>query len=435
LPSFPSLPSSTYEQLLIKVQTTSPNLYLVTYDNHPEDLKKLIHNISDEGKTSIVWNNVRGFMLNYQSMSYHLSEYKEESALCDPKEAIKFIISKKQKQVDYIFEDFHHLIGTKDSIHPGIGEIRSLIKEMARSLNGRDEQIFFLVPSSYELPAEMSPFFKQLTKAGKRTKGFLEKFGILLTEENFLLRSKPVIGADTQIERVIQILSQMETNNPLLVGHPGVGKTAVVEGLAKMLFKGEVPANLKGKILYQLPLNCLVAGTKYRGEFEERLEGLMEEVIQNKNRIIIFIDEIHTLLDAGSAEGAIGAGDALKPVLARGEFPCIGATTFDGAEHLFKDHALSRRFKKVLIKEPTPEEALRILKGISGCFEKHHSIKIEDVALMSAVYLSQKHISDEYLPGKAIALIDGAAAYCRMKGADQVTEKDIMMEIEKIKKI
>jgi len=372
-------------------------------------------------------------MLNYQSMSHHLSEYKEESVLCDPKEAIRFVISKKQQKVDYIFEDFHHFIGTKNSIHPGVGEIRALIKELARNLNGREEQIFFLVPSSYELPAEMSPFFKQLSKAEKRTKGFLDKYGILLTEENYIFRSKPVIGADAQIERVIQILSQMETNNPLLVGHPGVGKTAVVEGLAKALFKGWVPANLKGKMLYQLPLNCLVAGTKYRGEFEERLEGLMEEVIQNKNRIIVFIDEIHTLLDAGSAEGAIGAGDALKPVLARGEFPCIGATTLDGAEHLLKDHALSRRFKKVIIKEPAPEEALRILKGISACFEKHHSVKIEDVALMLAVYLSQKYISDEYLPGKAVALIDGAAAYCRMKGADKVTEEDIILEIEKIK--
>jgi len=157
----------------------------------------------------------------------------------------------------------------------------------------------------------------------------------------------------------------------------------------------------------------------------------MEDVLRNKNRIIVFIDEVHTLLNAGSAEGAIGAGDALKPVLARGEFPCIGATTFDGAEYFFRDHALSRRFKKVIIAEPTPDEALRILKGIAGCFEKHHSIKIEDAALMSAVHLSRKYLSDEYLPGKAIALIDGAAAYCRMKGIDTVKEKDIMLEIRK----
>lgn len=413
----------------------SPHLFLVPYDNHPEDLRRLIHTINDEGKTSVVWSSTRGFMLHHHSTRLPLSENIGEPALSDPKEAVKFIIKKAQTQMDYIFEDFHHFIGKKDSIHPDIGEIRSLIKEMARSLNGREEKVFFFVPSSYELPPELTPFFNQLPKAGKRTKGFLEKFGLLLTEEDFILQSKPVIGADAQIERVIQILSQMETNNPLLVGHPGVGKTAVVEGFAKALFKGKVPANLKGRMLYLISLNCLVAGTKYRGEFEERLEGLMEDVLQNKNRIIVFIDEIHTLLNVGSAEGAIGAGDALKPVLARGEFPCIGATTFDGAEYLLKDHALSRRFKKVIIKEPTPDETVRILKGIAGCFEKHHSIKIEDVALMSAVYLSKKYLPDEYLPGKAIALIDGAAAYCRMKGVDTVKEEDIMLEIDKTRKI
>ena len=413
----------------------SQHLFLAPYDNHPEDLKKLVHTINDEKKISIVWNHARGFMLHQHSMRYPLSENTGESPLSDPKEAIKFIINKAQTQVDYIFEDFHHFIGKKDSIRPDTGEIRSLIKEMSRSLNGREEKVFFFVPSPYELPPELTPFFNQLPKAAKRTKGFLGKFGLLLTEENLILQSKPVIGVDTQIERVIQILSQMETNNPLLVGHPGVGKSAVVEGFAKALFEGKVPANLKGRMLYLISLNCLVAGTKYRGEFEERLEGLMEDVLQNKNRIIVFIDEIHTLLNAGSAEGAIGAGDALKPALARGEFPCIGATTFDGAEYLLKDHALSRRFKKVIIKEPAPDEALRILKGIAGCFEKHHSIKIEDAALMSAVYLSKEYLPDEYLPGKAIALIDGAAAYCRMKDADRVKEEDIMLEIEKTRKI
>ena len=409
----------------------SQRLFIVPYDNHPEALKRLVHTINAEGKTSIIWNLARGFMLNHYTKRYALSQNMSESALSDPKEAIKFIIDKAQNEVYYVFEDFHHLIGNEKSIHPDIGEIRSMIKEMGRRLEGRKEKVFFLVPSSYELPLEMAPFFDLLPGAPKGTKGFLEKFGLLLTEENSILRSKPVIGADAQIERVIQILSQMETNNPLLVGHPGVGKTAVVEGFAKALFEGRVPAHLKGRMLYLISLNGLVAGTKYRGEFEERLEGLMEDVLQNKNRIIVFIDEIHTLLNAGSAEGAIGAGDALKPVLARGEFPCIGATTFDGAEQLLMDQALARRFKKITIKEPSPDETLRILKGIAGCFEKHHSLKIEDSALMSAVYLSKKHLPDEYLPGKAIALLDGAAAYCGMKGVDTVKEEDIMLEIEK----
>jgi len=412
----------------------SSRLFLAFYDNHPKDLEKLTHSIIDKGRTSVLWNHARGFLLNLDSMNYPLSESMGAPALSDPKEAMRFVISKRQTNVDYIFEDFHHFIGKEDTVHPDIGEIRSLIKEVSRSLKERNEKIFFFVPSSYELPSELAPFFEQLLRTGKKNGGFLDKFGLLLTEEDFLLRSKPVIGSDLLIDRVIQILSQMETNNPLLVGHPGVGKTAVVEGFARVLFEGDVPSNLKGRMLYSLSLNCLVAGTKYRGEFEERLEALMEEVLQNKNSIIIFIDEIHTLLNTGSAEGSIGAGDALKPALSRGEFPCIGATTFAGAEHLFKDHALSRRFKKVIVNEPTPDDALRILKGISGRFEKHHSIKIEDAALMSAVFLSKKHISDQYLPGKAIALIDGAAASCRMRGADRVKEADIMMEVERMRK-
>jgi len=413
----------------------SSRVFLAFYDNHPKDLEKLIHSIRDKGRTTVLWNHARGFLINLDSMSYPLSESTGAPALSDPKEAVRFVINKTQRNIDYIFEDFHHFIGREDTVHPDIGEIRSLVKDVSRSLKERDERIFFFVPSSYELPQDLVPFFDQLPRAGKKAKGFLDKFGLLLTEEDFLSRSKPVIGSDVQIDRVIQILSQMETNNPLLVGHPGVGKTAVVEGLARALFEGNVPSNLKGRMLYLLSLNQLVAGTKYRGEFEKRLEGLMEEVIHHKNSIIIFIDEIHTLLNAGSAEGSMGAGDALKPVLARGEFPCIGATTFEGAQHLLKDRALSRRFKKVIINEPTPDDALRILKGICGCFEKHHSIKIDDAALMAAVFLSKKHISDQYLPGKAIALIDGAAACCKMKGADRVKEDDIMMEVEKMQKM
>ena len=406
-------------------------LFLVPYDDHHIDLKGLMHTISTEGKTGIVWNRTRGFMLNHHSKRYALSDNQSDSGLSDPKEAIRFIINKAQNEVYYVLEDFHHLIGKEESIHPDVGEIRSMIKEMGRNLKGRKEKVFFLVPSSYELPTEMTPFFHLLEGPKKATKGFLQKHGLLLTEENFIMGSKPVVGAETQIERVIQILGQMETNNPLLIGHPGVGKSAVVEGFAKALFEGRVPAHLKGRMLYLISLNALVAGTKYRGEFEERLEGLMGEVLQNKDRIIIFIDEIHTLLNAGSAEGSIGAGDALKPVLARGEFPCIGATTFEGAEHLFLDRALARRFKKVIIKEPSADEAFRILKGIAVCFENHHCLRIDDRALMSAVYSSRKYLPDEYLPGKAIALLDAAAAYCSMMGADTVKEEDIVLEIER----
>ncbi|MBF0102184.1 MAG: ATP-dependent Clp protease ATP-binding subunit [Desulfobacterales bacterium] len=414
--------------------TTRPssNLFISSYKNHHNDLQILIQSINQQGKICVLWNHVRGFLINYQSKIYPLSENVEKSLLSDPKEAIRFIINRDQSNVDYIFEDFHHFLGKQDSISPEIGAIRSLVKDLSISLENRHEKIYFFVPDSYELPLEMTSFFNHINGSKKKTtKGFLDKYGVLLTEQSVISSLKPVIGVDDIIERVIQILSQMETNNPLLIGCPGVGKTAVVEGLATALFNGMVPDNLKQKMLYLLSLNTLVAGTKYRGEFEERLEGLMDEVRANKERIIIFIDEIHTILNAGSAEGGLGAGDILKPVLARGEFPIIGATTVDGAKIFLKDHAFFRRFKKVMINEPSTEEAFKILKGIVHCFEKHHGLKIDDSALMAAVYLSQKYIADEYLPGKAIALIDSAAAYCKMKGVVVVREPDIESEIKK----
>lgn len=411
-------------------------LSLVPYDNSVEELQGLMDSIRNEGKIPVVWNKSKGFMLNYLSMSYPLFDKINLSELADPERVIKFIINKPQKRIDYILADFHHYIGTEDVIDPNTGGIRSLIKDLDSNLKEREEKVYFFVPSSYDLPLELRPFLNVPEGTRKKTgNGYLEKYGQLLTEENYISKIKPVIGADGLIARVVQILCQMESNNPLLVGHSGVGKTAVVEGFAKTLFKGEVPANLNGRMLYSLSLNSLVAGTKYRGQFEERLEGLMGEVLENRDRIIVFIDEMHALLDAGSAEGAVGAGDVLKPLLARGEFPCIGATTFVGAEHLAKDPAFSRRFKKVVVNEPSPEEALEILRGISVCFEKYHSLRIWDAALVAAVDLSIKHIPDGYLPGKAIALVDGAAAYCSMVGEEKMGEEDIMLEVERLQKM
>ncbi|MBF0510304.1 MAG: ATP-dependent Clp protease ATP-binding subunit, partial [Deltaproteobacteria bacterium] len=232
------------------------------------------------------------------------------------------------------------------------------------------------------------------------------------------------------IDRVIQILSQMETNNPLLVGHPGVGKTAIVDGLARAIYARQVPPGLKDKTVYSLSLTNLIAETRYRGDLEARMEGLMAEVIRKKDKVIIFIDEIHTLVHAGASEGGIGVGDILKPVLSRGEFPCIGATTVTGSNQFLKDPALARRFKRVIVKEPSPGEALKILRGICVCLEKHHGLRIDDAALVSAVDLCLTKISDEYLPSKAISLVDGAAAYCRMRGRERVTRQDILDEIQ-----
>jgi len=413
---------------------SSSHLFIIKYNNHSKEIKQLIEYEQSKGLSSIVWNRARGFTLYDDFQIYPLSE-NNDSVLKEPEEAVKFILNRVQTKVVYILEDFHHYIGNQSTVHPDIGRIRSLIKQIAMEFNKREEKLYIFVPSSYELPDELISFFDENHDQKKKSTKFLNKYGILLTEEDYIHKAKPVIGVEVQIERVIQILSQMETNNPLLVGHPGVGKTAIVEGFARALFNDNVPAGLKGRMLYLISLNNLVAGTKYRGEFEQRLEGLIKDVQENKNNIIVFIDEIHTLLGTGSAEGAIGAGDALKPVLARGEFPCIGATTFDGAKILLKDHALSRRFKKILIKEASAEETFVILKGIAASFEKHHSLKIMEKALMAAVYLSEKYMPDEYFPGKAIALVDAAAAYCSINQIAKVNEKDIAMEIEKIDKM
>ena len=410
-------------------------LSLVFYDNHVEDLERLVDAIGEQNHVALVWSPSRGFLLDRLSTNYLLFEGTMTSRLRDPIEVLRFIIEKPQTRVSFVFEDFHHFIGKEGAVHPEIGEIRSLIKDLHRVMGERDERVYFFVPSSYEPPLELKPFWAMSAKTKTEAKGFLELYGRNLTDEDYLRHAKPVVGMSAIIDRVIQILTQMEVCNPLLVGHPGVGKTAVVDGLALAMVNNRVPGALKGRMLYSLSLNSLVAGTRYRGDFEERIKQLMDEVRQSQGKIIVFIDEIHTLVEAGAAEGAMGAGEILKASLARGEFPCIGATTLTGAGYFGKDPALSRRFRKIVVVEPTMEEALAILKGVAPSFEKHHGLKIEDAALKAAVELSAKHLHDEYLPGKAIALVDAAAAYCGMKGQERVAELDIWMEIKRMQRM
>nr|ASQ41165.1 magnetosome protein Mad27 [Candidatus Magnetananas rongchenensis] len=419
----------TYENDNIEMEEVSP-LTLIQYENSLHDLEKLTHSIMKRGEISIVWCKARGLVLEHLSKNYPLFDDIEHGELNDPVKLMRFIIKKPQDRIVYIFEDFHHYMGGKDLINPTVGEVRSLVKDLYRSLKGRNDRVCIFVPVAYELPEELEPFFYIPVKK-KLKKGYLDKFAELLTCWEYISKTKPVIGVDNHIERMIQILGQMETNNPLIVGISGVGKTALVEGLAKVLFKGEVSSKLKDKQLYMLSLNSLVSGTRYRGDFETRLEGLMNEVLDQKDRIIVFVDEIHTLLDAGSTEGAAGAGEILKPVLARGEFPCIGATTPEGAKSFEKDPAFSRRFKKIYIKEPSVSKALDILKGISTTFEKHHGLKLTDEALITAVELSIRYIPEENLPGKAVSLLDGAAAYCSMCGKQFVDKNDIVDEIKR----
>ena len=221
----------------------------------------------------------------------------------------------------------------------------------------------------------------------------------------------PVIGRDEEIRRTLHILSRRNKNNPMLVGEPGVGKTAIAEGLAMRIVNGDVPENLKSKIIYGLDMGQLIAGAKYKGEFEERLKGVINEVSKSDGQIILFIDEIHTLIGAGGGEGAMDAANILKPALARGELRAIGATTLNEYQKYFeKDKALERRFQKVLIDEPGVEDAVSILRGIKDRYETHHHVRIKDEAIIAAVELSNRYISDRFLPDKAIDLIDESAA-------------------------
>ncbi len=244
----------------------------------------------------------------------------------------------------------------------------------------------------------------------------LSKYAINLNERAKSGKLDPVIGRDEEIRRVLQILSRRTKNNPILIGEPGVGKTAIAEGLAHRIVRGDVPENLKQKQLYSLDMGALIAGAKYQGEFEERLKGVINEVIQSNGEIILFIDEIHTLVGAGQSSGAMDAANILKPALARGELRCIGATTLNEYQKYFeKDKALERRFQQVIIDEPDEASAISILRGLKERYENHHKVRIQDNAIIAAVNLSTRYISDRFLPDKAIDLIDEAAAKLRLE--------------------
>jgi ATP-dependent Clp protease ATP-binding subunit ClpB len=265
----------------------------------------------------------------------------------------------------------------------------------------------------------------------------LEKYGIDLVALARKGKMDPVIGRDDEIRRTIRILSRKTKNNPVLIGEPGVGKTAIVEGLAQRILRGDVPEGLKDKSIFSLDMGALVAGAKYRGEFEERLKAVLAEIKQSEGRIILFIDELHVIVGAGKSEGAMDAGNLLKPMLARGELHCIGATTLDEyRKHIEKDAALERRFQPVLVDQPTVEDAISILRGLKERFELHHGVRIQDNALVSAVVLSNRYISDRFLPDKAIDLVDEACAMIRTEmdsmpqELDELTRRVLRLEIE-----
>ena len=266
----------------------------------------------------------------------------------------------------------------------------------------------------------------------------LAKYGTNLIELAKKHKLDPVIGRDEEIRRAIRILSRRTKNNPVLIGEPGVGKTAIVEGLAERIVRGDVPEGLKDKIIFSLDMGALIAGAKYRGEFEERLKAVLKEVQSSEGRIILFIDEIHTIVGAGKTEGAMDAGNLIKPLLARGELHCIGATTFDEyRQYIEKDKALERRFQPVIVEEPTVSDTVSILRGLKERFEIHHGVRIHDSAIVAAAKLSDRYIQDRFLPDKAIDLIDEAGAMIRTEidslptELDVIRRKKLMLETEK----
>lgn len=366
--------------------------------------------------------------------------------------------------LDAIVENFPKVEGGQMGLSRQAGSMLTSAQAIAKKMNDEFVSIEHLILATFKSGGKVSQMLKdqgvtendlqsaiQEVRKGERvtsasaeeTYNSLNKYANNLNQLANEGKLDPVIGRDEEIRRVLQILSRRTKNNPILVGEPGVGKTAIAEGIAHRIIQGDVPENLKDKHLYSLDMGALIAGAKYKGEFEERLKAVVKEVTSSEGQIILFIDEIHTLVGAGGGEGAMDAANILKPALARGELRAIGATTLDEYQKYFeKDKALERRFQKVMVDEPDTESAVSILRGIKEKYEAHHKVRIKDEAIIGAVELSQRYITSRYLPDKAIDLIDEAAAKLRMEINSKPEELDVLdrkimqleIEIEAIKR-
>ncbi len=363
------------------------------------------------------------------------------------------------KTLDSIISSFPKVEGGNVNLSPAASKTLTLATDLSRKMKDEFVSIEHILlalaqssDSTGQLLKDMGVNEKDLNKIisemrnGQRvtsqsqdeTYNSLEKYALNFNKMAAEGKLDPVIGRDEEIRRVLQILTRRTKNNPILIGEPGVGKTAIAEGLAHRIISGDVPENLKDKIIYSLDMGALIAGAKYKGEFEERLKAVIKEVTGADGRIVLFIDEIHTLVGAGGGQGAMDAANILKPALARGELRAIGATTLDEYQKYFeKDKALERRFQKVLIDEPSQEDAISILRGIKEKYENHHKVQIKDAAIIAAVELSQRYITDRFLPDKAIDLIDEAASKLRMEinskpeELDEIERKIMQLEIER----
>ena len=331
----------------------------------------------------------------------------------DVDRALKGAEQTAQSMKDEYISVEHILLGLLD--HPN-----SALKELFRTYNITKEKVM-------QALAAVRGNQRVTSDNPEETYDALKKYGTDLVERARQNKLDPVIGRDEEIRNVIRILSRKSKNNPVLIGEPGVGKTAIAEGLAQRIVKGDVPASLKDKTIFSLDMGALIAGAKYRGEFEERLKAVLNEVRKSEGRIILFIDELHTIVGAGKTEGSMDAGNLLKPMLARGELHCIGATTLNEyRQYIEKDAALERRFQPVMVNEPTVEDAIAILRGLKERYEVYHGVKITDGAIIAAATLSNRYITDRFLPDKAIDLVDEACALIRTEMDSMPTELDII---------